>query len=92
MYHFVCECCNQKYHLFLKVNVLCELRGQETLRIHQKLYCRKKSQRRCVLEKLDALKLEVSNELKDIFGCELDLTIDVSVSEKLNLQVPLPTY
>lgn len=74
------------------MNVICEMRSKGILRVHQKLYCRKKSQRRCVFEKFDILKEGVTNELKEIFGCELDLTIDVSVSEKLGLQTPLPSY
>lgn len=75
----------------LQVNVLCESR-EDHLRIHHKLYCRKKSQRRCVLEQLDRLKGLVSADLENLLGQPVELTLDVSVSEKVGFEAPLHTY
>ncbi|EDO40072.1 predicted protein [Nematostella vectensis] len=75
-----------------QVPVLCELREGNKLRIHQKLYCRKKSQRKCVLEKVETLETLVKKELQEMFNCELDLSLDVGLSEKIGFKTPLPSY
>ena len=74
-----------------QVNVLCEPR-ESHWRIHHKLYCRKKSQRRCVLEQIDRLKGLVSADLQNLLGQPVDLTVDVSVSEKVGFETPMHTY
>ena len=73
------------------MSVLCEAR-EGHWRIHHKLYCRKKSQRRCVLEKLDQLRSLVLEDLEKIVGQEVDLTVDVSYSEKVGYDTPLHRY
>ena len=75
----------------LQVNVLCESR-EDHWRIHHKLYCRKKSQRRCVLEQIDRLKDLVSADLENLLKQPVELTVDVSVSEKVGFEAPLHTY
>lgn len=65
-----------------QVTVLCELKNNGQQRIHQKLYCRKKSQRRCVLEKIDILSGTAVSELENLFGCPVDLSVDVAVRGK----------
>ncbi|KAL9956338.1 hypothetical protein ACROYT_G037803 [Oculina patagonica] len=74
-----------------QVSVLCEAR-EGHWRIHHKLYCRKKSQRRCVLEKLDQLRGLVLEDLEKIVGQQVDLTVDVSYSEKVGFDTPLHRY
>lgn len=74
-----------------QVNVLCEPR-ESHWRIHHKLYCRKKSQRRCVLEQIDRVKGLVSADLQNLLGQPVDLTVDVSVSEKVGFETPMHTY
>ena len=78
-------------YFILQVNVLCEPRDGHW-RIHHKLYCQKKSQRRCVLEQFDHLKGLVSADLQILLGQPVDLTVDVSVSEKVGFETPLHTY
>jgi len=73
------------------VNVLCEAR-EGHWRIHHKLYCHRKSQRRCVLEKLDQLRDLVLEDLEKIVGEHVDLTVDVSYSEKVGFDTPLHRY
>ena len=65
-----------------QVTVLCKLKSNGQQRIHQKLYCRKKSQRRCVLEKIDILNKTATSELQKLFGCNVELSIDVTVRDK----------
>ena len=71
---------------------MCDTREDGRMKIHQKLYCRKKSQARCVLEKLNQLIALVAADLENVLGCPVDLTVDVGVKSKLGYAVPLPTY
>lgn len=71
--------------------VLCEPRDGHW-RIHHKLYCRKKSQRRCVLEEIGRLKGLVAADLENLVGQPIHLTVDVSVSEKVGFETPFHTY
>lgn len=71
--------------------MLCEPRDGNW-RIHHKLYCRKKSQRRCILEGIDRLKGLVTADLENLVGQSIDLTVDVSVSEKVGFETPFHTY
>ena len=71
--------------------MLCEPR-HGLWRIHHKLYCRKKSQRRCILEEIDRLKGLVTADLENLVGQPIDLTVDVSVSEKVGFQTPFHSY
>lgn len=70
---------------------MCEQRDGHW-RIHHKLYCRKKSQRQCVLEQIDRLRGLVSADLQNLLGQPVNLTVDVSVSEKVGFQTPLHSY
>ena len=79
------------FSVILQVRVLCEQRDGRW-RIHHKLYCRKKSQRRCVLEQIERLKGLVLADLQTLLGQPVDLTVDVSVSEKVGFQTPLHSY
>ncbi|XP_068760419.1 GTPase Era-like isoform X1 [Montipora capricornis] len=74
-----------------QVIVLCEPRDGHW-RIHHKLYCRKKSQRRCVLEEIGRLKGLVAADLENLVGQPIHLTVDVSVSEKVGFVTPFHTY
>ena len=73
------------------MNVLCKAR-EGHWRIHHKLYCRTKSQRRCVMEKLEQLRQFVLPDLEDALGQPVELTVDVSYSAKVGFQTPLHSY
>lgn len=82
------------FSLFLQfqVTVLCDEKEDGQFRIHQKLYCRKKSQARCVAEKLSQLTALASADLEDVLGAPVYLTVDIGVKNKIGYDVPLPTY
>ena len=73
------------------MNVLCEAR-EGHWKIHHKLYCRKKSQRKCVLEKIEQLRSLVLEDLENAVGQPVELTVDVSYSAKVGFDTPLHSY
>ena len=89
---YVCAQEQLKQFMFIfQVGVLCEQRGDHW-KIHHKLYCRRKSQRRCVMEEINRLHGLVLADLENILGQPVDMTVDVGVSEKVGFQTPLHTF
>lgn len=71
------------------MNVFCEQKKDGVLKIHQKLYCRRDSQRRCILEKINVLQLNVKQEIEKMLNCAVDLTVEVGVSKAM-VHNPVP--
>lgn len=67
----------------MQVNIFCEKKKNGELKVHQKLYCRRESQRRCVLEKLEELRVAVKDEIEFVLDCPVDLTVEVGVSKAM---------
>lgn len=72
------------------MNIFCKQKEDGVLKVHQKLYCRRDSQRRCILEKIDELQQNAKLEIESTLNCQVDLTVEVGVSKAMvNNPVPM---
>lgn len=71
------------------MNIFCRQKENGVLKVHQKLYCRRDSQRRCILEKIDELRKNGKEEIETMLNCEVDLTLEVGVSKAM-IHNPVP--
>ena len=71
------------------MNIFCKQKENGILKVHQKLYCRRDSQRRCILEKIGELRQTAKEEIETTLDCPVDLTVEVGVSKAM-VHNPVP--